>query len=129
VLGHLDDIASDLSAIHGIRDMTQLSGPAFFALAFRLGAYESVMRARFVAQQQASAPAQQQGPVAPARSAPQPERTEVPATKVALQADPVMSGLISFGGGKQAAAKPQQPDLRESAMREYPELRPPKPQT
>ena len=33
LLAYLDDIASDLSAIHGIRDMTQLSGPVFCKLA------------------------------------------------------------------------------------------------
>ena len=49
LLGYLDDMASDLSAIHGIRDMTQLSGPAFCKLAMRLTAYESVMRARVTA--------------------------------------------------------------------------------
>ena len=92
LLAYLDDIASDLSAIHGIRDMTCLSGPVFCKLAMRLTAYQSVMQARVTAlvndsgQQPAASASGQQG-----------QRQMVPATKAALQSDEVMSGLFSFG--------------------------------
>ena len=46
VLDHLDDLASDFSAIHRITDMSRLTGEAFFKLAFRMSAYQSVMQAR-----------------------------------------------------------------------------------
>jgi hypothetical protein len=91
VLGHLDDLASDLSAIHGIRDMTRLTGPAFFALAYRIGAYQGVILTRAMAhQQQTGAP-----PAAPG-AASGPRRT-VAATRTALQNDETMRGLFSFG--------------------------------
>jgi hypothetical protein len=35
----LDDVCSDMSRFHGIRDITELDGPTFFALARRLPAY------------------------------------------------------------------------------------------
>ena len=43
---HLADLASDFSAVHGIRDMLSLPGPVFFAFAYRLSAYQGVMAAR-----------------------------------------------------------------------------------
>ena len=41
-----------MSAIHGVSDVTELSGPDFFALATRLGAYTGVIQARSLAEQQ-----------------------------------------------------------------------------
>lgn len=46
VLDHLEDLESDFSAIHGIRDMYSLPGPQFFSLAMRMSAYRGVMAAR-----------------------------------------------------------------------------------
>ena len=46
MLDHMDDLASDFSAIHRITDMSRLTGEAFFKLAFRMSAYQSVMQAR-----------------------------------------------------------------------------------
>jgi len=99
---HLDDLASDLSAIHGIRDMSRLSGAALCKLAYRMTAYQSVMQARYAEQHRGEAPERP-----PARTAPPQrgsrQREMVPATKAALQANPVMAGLISFGSGKKKA--------------------------
>ena len=50
MLDHLDDLASDFSAIHRITDMSRLTGEAFFKLAFRMSAYQSVMQARVLAE-------------------------------------------------------------------------------
>ena len=94
VLGHLDDLASDFSVLHGITDMTRLSGAAFCKLAFRMTAYQSVMRERVVALTTGDQPAPGGRPAAAPVAEP---RREVPATKAALQADPVMGSLFSFG--------------------------------
>lgn len=46
VLEYLDDIESDMSAIHRVDDIEDLSGPKFYRLAIRLTAYTGVMQAR-----------------------------------------------------------------------------------
>lgn len=51
MLKHLDDIESDLSAIHRIDDMWSMNGPKFFRFAYRLPAYKGAMRA--IAEKQA----------------------------------------------------------------------------
>lgn len=93
----MDDLVSDFSAIHGIRDIRTLTGPAFFRMAFRLAAYEGVIRARFRAAHQR----QEQSSPSPQRSLYGPDgggqREVVPATKAALQAHPEMSRMFSFG--------------------------------
>ena len=115
---HLDDVASDFSAIHRVPDITVLDGRSFFRLAHRLTAYRGVMRERALAEQEEGAPppAAQQPPqptVAPEPAAPiraarrgAPEllpappasrgATMVPGTKVALQNDEVFRGMFSF---------------------------------
>jgi hypothetical protein len=45
VLDHLDDIESDLSAIHRIEDMWGMEAGRFFRFAHRLPAYKGAMRA------------------------------------------------------------------------------------
>ena len=70
----------------------------FFRLAFRLTAYQGVMRERAIGQ----ARQEQEGPRAPAQSGYQPTpgrqpRQVVPGTKVALQAEPAFAGIFSFG--------------------------------
>ncbi len=47
---HLDDIASDLSALHRIDDWRALDGPRFFTLALRLWAYPGMVRALALAE-------------------------------------------------------------------------------
>lgn len=47
---HLDDLESDFSAIHGVRDMLALPAPQFFRMAERMPHYKGVMR-NFVEQE------------------------------------------------------------------------------
>jgi hypothetical protein len=94
VLDHLHDLASDFSVFHQVRDITTLDGPTFCHLAWRLPAYEGVMRARALAEAEAAQPA------APAQHAPQAARRpqEVnPGSRAALMADPAFKGIFSFG--------------------------------
>lgn len=46
MLEYLDDIESDMSAIHRIDDMWSMEAGRFFRFAFRLPAYKGAMRAR-----------------------------------------------------------------------------------
>jgi hypothetical protein len=46
VTEHLDDLEADFLAIYGIEDMYDLTGPKFLALAYRVSAYQGVMRLR-----------------------------------------------------------------------------------
>jgi hypothetical protein len=103
MVDYLDDIASDFSAIHGIRDITTLSGPAFFRLAFRLSAYQGVMAARRATAMQAEQAAEPRPAMASAQASPmysgeQPRRV-TPSTKAALQASPAFKGIFSFAKG------------------------------
>ncbi len=52
VLDHLADLESDFSAFHRVEDITQLDGPRFFRMAYRLSAYQGVMAARLAVQEQ-----------------------------------------------------------------------------
>jgi len=47
---HLEDVRSDLSAIHRIDDIEALPGPRFYALVYRLSAYPGLMQGRQRAQ-------------------------------------------------------------------------------
>lgn len=107
VTEHLDDLASDFSAIHGVRDCSRLSGPAFFRGATRLPAYRGVMRERVLAEQE-DAPAQPQQAQRAPSYAPQPAtsggqqrdargRDVIPATRAAIESHPELAGLFSFG--------------------------------
>jgi hypothetical protein len=40
----LDDVCSDMSRFHGIRDITALDGPTFFKLAYRLPIYDGAVK-------------------------------------------------------------------------------------
>ena len=44
ILDHLDDLESDFSAIHGIRDMWRMPSPQFFRMAERMPHYQGAMR-------------------------------------------------------------------------------------
>jgi hypothetical protein len=99
VLDHLDDIASDFSAIHQVRDVTVLDGASFLRLAWRLPCYRGAMREAVLRQQQ-----EREEPSPASRAAPQyasarpdPQRRHVPATKAALMTDPAFKGIFSFG--------------------------------
>lgn len=91
MLEHLADLASDFSAIHGIRDMLSLPGPVFFSLAYRLSAYQGVMALRAAEQEPETAPGPQEPP--PRRAAP----VEQVTPKAVLQHDAAFKGVFSFG--------------------------------
>ena len=76
-----------MSAIHQIRDVTELDARTFLRFAWRLSAYQGVMRARALEAADS------------AGSTPQPQREAVPVTKAVVQADPMLAGIFSFGGG------------------------------
>jgi hypothetical protein len=94
VLDHLDDIASDMSVFHRIDDISELDGPSFLRLAWRLPAYTGVMAARVAAaQQEADTRSTPQGHTGYGRSA-----QEInPGTQAALASEPAFSGVFSFG--------------------------------
>jgi hypothetical protein len=101
VLDHLDDLASDFSAVHGIRDMGELDGPAFFKLAYRMTAYRGVMRELAIAEQQDDEPRPAPPAAAPAPAPPPPPAgggvNMVAPTRAALQSEPAFNGIFSFG--------------------------------
>jgi hypothetical protein len=96
VCDHLDDLASDFSAIHGIRDMLALPGPTWLALAYRLSAYQGVMALRAAEQDREDAPG---APGAPPGRAEAPEQVT---PKAVLQNDAAFAGIFSFGEMTQA---------------------------
>ena len=51
VLTHLDDVCSDLSVFHGVRDASRLDAVTFHKLTYRLAAYQGAVAARAAAQQ------------------------------------------------------------------------------
>lgn len=63
VLSHLDDLDADFRVFYRIDDMLiQLDGPRFFKLAQRVGAYQGVMAARAMAQENGGSGAQPSAP-------------------------------------------------------------------
>jgi hypothetical protein len=90
-----------MSVFHRVDDITTLSGPVFFKLAWRLPAYQGVMAARARAAEGSGQPATANASAAP-RSSPAASgpRRVVPATKAALSMDPAFKGILSFGSGK-----------------------------
>lgn len=77
-----------------------MDAPRFYRLALRTPAYQGVMQARLAAQQQGQHSSQAHTPArgTPGRVQSEPSRTVAP-TRTAIGADPVLSGLISFGSG------------------------------
>jgi hypothetical protein len=97
VIPHLDDIESDMSAIHRVDDIWSMPAAKFFRFAWRLPCYRGAMRERALAEQHG----QEQGSAAPVRQATQPAPRAAPShsTPVTKQAmsDPVMSKIFDFG--------------------------------
>ena len=88
-LDHLDDIESDLSAIHRIDDMWAMDGPRFHRFARRLPAYRGAMRA--VAERQARDEERSKEQ----RGLSGMEITPIPAGTAVVSGAP--AGLIDFG--------------------------------
>jgi hypothetical protein len=99
VLGHLDDIDADFLAIYGI-DLEQVEMPArrYFALAYRLTAYQGVMAAR-AEEERDDEPERSTTPTRTSSTAPPTrqgagETAEVSLTQFRAQ----FPGLVSVGG-------------------------------
>jgi hypothetical protein len=52
VVDYLADLESDFSRFHRVDDMTQLDGPRFFRMAWRMAAYRGVLYMRMQAEAQ-----------------------------------------------------------------------------
>ena len=50
MLTHLDDVCSDLSVFHGVKDASRLDAVTFHKLTYRLTAYQGAVAARAAAQ-------------------------------------------------------------------------------
>lgn len=91
MLDHLDDIESDLSAIHRIDDMWSMEAGRFFRFARRLPAYKGAMRAvaeRLVRDEERSKER---------RGLAGKEIIPIPAGQGAAMAAGLPAGLIDFG--------------------------------
>jgi hypothetical protein len=135
VTSYLDDIASDLSAFHRIDDASELEARVFFTLAMRLPAYSGALAA--VAARQAQERGGGARGARGTRSAPRYERSS-PAANNARTADAAPPAgaaefarinaelgatWFSYRKVKPGDAGADQPDLRQAAAAEYPELR------
>jgi hypothetical protein len=110
-----------MSAIHGIDDIWSMPAAKFFAFAWRLPHYQGAMRDWVLAEQRSGT---RQAPQRPAyRAAPAARDEPPPATPAVVRSDPALGGVFSFGSFSSPAAISGQPDLRETAQQEYPELR------
>lgn len=86
---YLPDLESDFSAIHRVDDIYSMDAPRFFRFAVRLTAYEGVLAARRMQEEQRG------GSVSTRQGA-----TEVPLTHAAMSADPVLASIVSWEAGK-----------------------------
>lgn len=93
MLDYLDDVASDMSVFHRVDDITELAGPVFFRLVWRLPAYAGVLQARQAAESQDAQPAAS----APAFAYGGAPRDINPGTRATLAAEPAFQGIFSFG--------------------------------
>jgi hypothetical protein len=94
VLDHLDDLASDFSAIHRVDDMLALDGPTFMRLAYRIGCYQGVLQVAVRAEGAQGAAQPQPQSQQPLYGAP--SRTMHGGSRAELQAVPEFSGIFSF---------------------------------
>ncbi|MCW2898573.1 MAG: hypothetical protein JWO67_838 [Streptosporangiaceae bacterium] len=89
LLDYLDDVESDMSSFHRVDDIYEMDAPRFFRLAVRLTAYQGVLAARRMAEEQNNG---QNGP-----STAGTEAREVQSTRSDFAADPALSSLVSWG--------------------------------
>lgn len=87
MIDYLDDLESDFSVFHRVDDIYSMDGPDFLRKAIRVTAYQGVMTARVMDEQDTEGTAMAGG-----------ERVrEVPADRDALASSDAFSGLISWG--------------------------------
>jgi hypothetical protein len=89
VLDHLADLEADFLVFYRLdpEEVLEMSGPRFFSLAHRSGAYDGAVAARMAAQSSEQ----------PGRS-PGPGKADkhVESTQSAIRADPALAGIIEF---------------------------------
>lgn len=90
MIDHLADLESDFSAVHRVDDIFAMDGPRFMRMAWRLPAYQGVMRMRFVE----LADTEPAAPVAQPHPGGEPERGVKRVSLVAATVDATLSGLI-----------------------------------
>lgn len=83
MLDYLDDLDADFRVFYRVDDIERLPGPRFMALALRVAAYQGVMAARMAEQQGSNSDGG--------------EVRQVEATRGAVQADPALGSLVSWG--------------------------------
>jgi hypothetical protein len=93
VLDHLADLEADFMVFYRVDEIEQLTGPRFLSLALRVFAYQGVMAARMMSQQETSTETGGRG------NRDRDEVKQVESTREAITADPVLSGLVSWGSG------------------------------
>jgi hypothetical protein len=99
VLDWLDEIESDMSAVHRVDDIWSMPAAKFFRFAWLLPAYRGAVRERRLREQHetgedAPAPQQQYEPpgyTGPSRNGP------APGTRTLIENDPMFSQIIGFG--------------------------------
>lgn len=90
VLDHLADLEADFLVFYRIDDIEDITGPRFLSLAMRVFAYQGVMAARAMAQEEtASGGSHRNGT----------EVRQVEGSRAAITADPVLGQLVSWGSG------------------------------
>jgi hypothetical protein len=88
VLDHLADLEADFLVFYRVEDIEELSGPRFLSLALRVFAYQGVMAARVMEQQEGTG-----------RDSRGTEVRQVESSRAAISADPVLGELVSWGSG------------------------------
>lgn len=86
MIDHLADLESDFAVLHRVDDIYQLDGPQFMRKAWRMSAYQGVMRMRLEAQAQAEeSAASSPAPSVPAARRPSGGDRVVPLSAFAAQ--------------------------------------------
>lgn len=90
VLDHLADLEADFLVFYRIDDIESLTGPRFLSLAMRVFAYQGVMAARAMAQQETTSGGNHRNGT---------EVRQVESSRAAITADPALGQLVSWGTG------------------------------
>lgn len=81
--------------LHRVDDIFAMPGQRFFPLAMRLAAYQGVIAARVSAENENTRSSRPAGRADPGSA----DRVVEP-TRAAILADPVLAGVVSFGGDR-----------------------------
>lgn len=87
MLGYLADVESDFSVFHRVDDIGEMEAARFFRLALRLTAYEGVLTARRLAEQERDGGSMDAG-----------QAKEVAGTRSSVLSDPALGSVVSWGG-------------------------------